>query len=230
MVENLTFSEDITYNYLYNDVLGYMDPSFKINYVNNLYYQCPGRTIIPNIDTSGVAAFRSMCTYSKAYYIDLSKIDTSKATDMSNMFDGCSDVIYIDVSGFDTSNVTNMKSMFSSCSKLVSLDISHFDFSKVTDMLHLPGGYSDNTVFKHLKFGKNLKCKWMNYGCPSRQKALTLESLLSIIDGLYDFTGNGVKPTSSQAQIQFGADHLNTLQNEAPEALQIAIDKGWTLT
>ena len=65
---------------------------------------------------------------------DVSRLDTSKFTNMSNMFSDCSSLTTIDVSGFDTSNVTNMSSMFSGCSSLTTIDVSGFDTSKVTNM------------------------------------------------------------------------------------------------
>ena len=64
----------------------------------------------------------------------LNNLDTSKVTDMVDMFYGCSSLKSIDVSRFDTSNVTNMCGMFSGCSSLQSIDVSRFDTSKVTSM------------------------------------------------------------------------------------------------
>ncbi len=64
----------------------------------------------------------------------LSKLDTSKVTDMSDMFSGCSGLASLDVSGFDTSNVTNMGVMFASCRSLTSLDVSKFKTGNVTIM------------------------------------------------------------------------------------------------
>ena len=42
-------------------------------------------------------------------------LNTSKVTDMSNMFSGCRSLITLDISGFDTSNVTDMSEMFAYC-------------------------------------------------------------------------------------------------------------------
>ena len=64
----------------------------------------------------------------------LSKLDTSKATDMSEMFSECSDLTSLDVSKFNTANVTNMSFMFYNCSSLTSLDVSRFATGNVTNM------------------------------------------------------------------------------------------------
>ena len=66
--------------------------------------------------------------------LDLSSWNTSNVTDMNYMFNGCSGLTSLDVSGFDTANVTNMSFMFCQCSGLTTLDVSGFDTSKVTDM------------------------------------------------------------------------------------------------
>lgn len=63
--------------------------------------------------------------------IDLTGLDTSSYTDMSNMFYNYSSLTSIDLSSFNTSKVTNMGEMFNGCSSLTSLDLSRFDTSKV---------------------------------------------------------------------------------------------------
>ena len=64
----------------------------------------------------------------------LSKLDTSKVTDMSDMFSSCRGLTSLDVSNFNTSKVTDMSWMFIGCSGLTSLDVSNFNTGKVTNM------------------------------------------------------------------------------------------------
>lgn len=71
--------------------------------------------------------------------LDLSYINTSAITDMSELFKGIftkkrSFIIKIDFSGWDTSNVTDMSQMFFGCKDLRFLDLSQFDTKKVTNM------------------------------------------------------------------------------------------------
>ena len=66
--------------------------------------------------------------------LDLSSFDTSKVTDMGNMFSGISSLTTLDLSRFDTSKVWNMGSMFSGMINLTTLNLSNFDTSKVTNM------------------------------------------------------------------------------------------------
>ncbi len=69
--------------------------------------------------------------------LDLSGLDTSDVTNMSNMFSYCWSLTSLDLSPLDTSNVTDMSYMLSGCSKLTSLDLSPLDTSKVTNMSYM---------------------------------------------------------------------------------------------
>lgn len=69
--------------------------------------------------------------------LDLSHFNTGIVTDMSNMFNGCQKMEHVDVSGFDTSKVTNMQGMFEYCHALKELNVSNFDTSNVTNMHYL---------------------------------------------------------------------------------------------
>ena len=74
--------------------------------------------------------------------LDLSGLDTSDVTNMSNMFSYCWSLTSLNLSPLDTSNVTNMRGMFSECSSLASLDLSPLDTSNVTDMSYMLSGCS----------------------------------------------------------------------------------------
>ena len=74
---------------------------------------------------------------------DTTHLDTSKVTDMHQMFSGMSNLTKLDVTHFDTSKVTNMFGMFSGMSNLTKLDVTHFDTSKVTDMYQMFSGMSN---------------------------------------------------------------------------------------
>lgn len=66
--------------------------------------------------------------------MDLSKLDTSKVTNMSSMFSSCSSLKSLNLGSFNTANVTTMADMFYGCEALESVDVSRFNTAKVTDM------------------------------------------------------------------------------------------------
>ena len=74
--------------------------------------------------------------------LDVSGFNTSKVTNMQTMFGYCNALTSLDVSGFNTSNVTNMRTMFFKCAALTSLDVSGFDTSNVTNMWEMFAGCS----------------------------------------------------------------------------------------
>ena len=95
-------------------------------------------------------------------YPYLNDIDTSKITDMSNLFDSTieggymsytinSDIMSmvkkLDLSNWDTSNVKNMQGMFYRCESLEKLNISTWDTSNVVNMAMMFSGCSS---LKHL--------------------------------------------------------------------------------
>ena len=65
---------------------------------------------------------------------DIKYLDTSEVTDMSYMFNGCTQLETLDLSTFNTSKVETMRSMFASCSKLMVLNLLWLDASNVRDM------------------------------------------------------------------------------------------------
>ena len=75
---------------------------------------------------------KSLIDYAFKHNIyDLNFIDTSKITEMSNLFMNCE--YDIDVSSWDVSNVTNMSAMFYYC-KIFDCDLSNWDVSNVINM------------------------------------------------------------------------------------------------
>ena len=77
--------------------------------------------------------------------MDLRGLDTSKVTNMYNMFADCNNLKSLDLSGFDTSHVTNMQNMFWHCSSLTSLNLKGFDTSQVKNTYAMFQGCSSLT-------------------------------------------------------------------------------------
>ena len=69
--------------------------------------------------------------------IDLSNFDTSKVTNMKEMFYIMSNLTTLNLSNFDTSQVTNMRAIFYEMRNLTTLNLSNFNTSKVTDMEYM---------------------------------------------------------------------------------------------
>lgn len=206
------------------------------------------RVILKKINTSNVLDMKNMF-YGCDNLITISQLDTSNVTNMENLFYGCDNLITIPQ--IDTSNVTNIKNMFYVCGNLIT--IPQLDTSNVTDMSNMfrdckklttipplyagnltasfttyNGLFSSSDMESLVNFGGliDLKLSFVsNYGlnkCPN----LSYESCINVLNGLYDFTGNGETPTSKQGQLKVHANFLTTVGDE----ISIGTDKGWTIT
>ena len=114
------------------------------------------------------------CDLDAVEAIDLSGLDTSRATDVVGMFSGCSLLSSLDLSGWDTSRVEDMGHMFQGCSSLASLDLSHFDTSRVTRMgsVYVGGMFSGCSSLASLDISpldtsRVTQMGCMFYGCSS---------------------------------------------------------------
>ena len=104
----------------------------------------------------------------------LKNLITASATNLSCMFQNCSNLTAIDFTDVNTSNVTSMENMFSGCSSLTSLDLSSFNTGesnteKVTSMASMfEGCTSLNTLtLGNFKTGKVTNMSRMFYNCQS---------------------------------------------------------------
>ena len=150
-------------------------------------------------------------------------IDTSNVTNMSNMFYECGNLRTIPQ--IDTSSAIDMNYMFHQCTSLVSLPalnaqslsipsywgvFGYVELPKLTDfggLLNLKSSLTDDTNLKRL---------------PN----LTYESCINVLNGLYDFTGNGETPGSNQGQLKVHQNFLDKVGDE----ISIGTAKGWTIT
>lgn len=215
----------------------------NVTSMNFMFYSCTKLTTIPSLDTSNVTdmgyMFYVCSTLNSIPLLDTSNVtdmsymfgsckslttipllDTSKVEDMGNMFDGCSSLESIPQ--LDTSNVVNMGTMFSGCSSLVSIPL--LDTSKVTSMQSV-FGYSSINTLTDLGGFKDLKIDWNdNYGL-YRLPNLTHQSIMNVINNLYDFRGNGDATTTRTLKM-----NSNTMALLSNDDKAIAVNKGWTLT
>ena len=154
-----------------------------------------GITIIPNLvveasfkgsNTSKVTNMREMFfTFPNITSLDVSSFDTSNVTDMSSMFQGCSGLTSLDVSNFDTSKVTSMDDMFSYCPKLTSLDLRSFDTRNVTSMYHMFFNSSLQTLDLSGWDMSNVTDIYnMFYGCSNSLKIKMIGCKQSTIDNI----------------------------------------------
>ena len=184
-----------------------------------------------------------------SYIKQIPLIDTSDYTSMSYMFSSCNSLITIPL--LNTSKVTNMSSMFFNCSSLTT--IPQLDTSKVTNISYMLNGCKSLTTFPQLDTSKVTNISYMLYGCKSlttlggftnlgqaystTQSAnygdytlnlssstkITHDSLMNVINNLYDIAAKGVKTQ----QLALGSTNLAKL---TVEEVAIGTSKGWSIS
>ena len=95
------------------------------------------------IDTSKITNMSNLFANCE-YDIDVSNWDVSNVKDMSYMFQFCND-LNCDLSSWDVSNVTNMRDMFDECERL-ECDLSNWNVSNVLDMRGMFKGCNKLTI------------------------------------------------------------------------------------
>lgn len=219
----------------------------NVTNMSNMFYNCKSLITIPQLDTSKVTNMKRMFTRCSSL-TSIPELDTSKVTNMSEMFNSCSSLTSIPQ--LDTSNATNLFSMFGGCSKLTAIPqlntsnvtdmgnvfyncfslttIPQLDTSKVTNISNMFNGCSSLTTlggFTNLgqAYETTQSANYSGYrlslsSCPN----LTHDSLMNVINNLYDIANKGVMPQ----QLILGSTNLAKL---TAEEIQIATDKGWEL-
>lgn len=109
------------------DLLG---KSFELTNCSNLYMYARNNVIKVNFDTSKTTNMNNMFRGSENAVGILGTFNTSKVTNMSYMFGDCKKLIK--APNMDTSSATNMSYLFYNCEKL--LEIPYMDTSSVTNM------------------------------------------------------------------------------------------------
>ena len=116
---------------------------------SNWFHDCSNLTNITGLEylnTSNVTDMSLMFqNCSNLLSIDVSKFNTAKVINMEHMFMGCSALTSLDLNNFNTANVTNMGMMFFGCSGLSLLNVSSFNTANVTNMYGMFDGCSSLT-------------------------------------------------------------------------------------
>ena len=217
-----------------------LDTSSATN-MNGMFGACWVLQSIPLLNTSNVTNMRYMFTQCESL-TTVPQLDTSNVTDMRNMFNGCSSLTTIPL--LNTSNVTFMGGMFNRCSSLTT--IPQLETSKVTNIMHMFDGCSALESIPLLDCGnvtrageiinpayeadqihltdmggfKNIKVSFDIQRAPN----LTVQSLMNVINNLYDFRVNGDSTTTQT--LTLGTTNLDKLTDEQKA---VATNKGWSL-
>lgn len=148
--------------------------------------------------------------------------DASRTTNMTQTFSYCSEFTHFPP--LNTIRVTKMDSMFNACNKLVS--VPPLDARNVKK--HNYGPIGSWTLSNLTDFGGLIGLRASmdgNYGFQNAPN-LSYQSCINILNGLYDFVGNGETPASNEGKLKVHSNFLTVVGDE----ISIGTDKGWTIT
>ena len=166
----------------------------NVTNMNAMFHSCPSLKTIPMLDTSNVIDMSGMFANCSSLET-IPMLDTSNVKDMSWMFIDCSSLKTIPM--LDTSNVTNVKNILADCTSLTNL-----------------GGFRN--------LGKSFPTTGVIYTLYLYSPLLTHESLMNVINNLYDIKSIGIKTQT----IDIGEANLAKL---TAEEIAIATNKGWNI-
>ena len=180
----------------------------------------------PNYDTENATKVRGM--FSSCHNLETAPtyLNLLKCEDMQEMFYDVRLKDYSFLANWDINPKANMGSMITAYDYVEYIPAipnegtidyyqsgiiqSWADFSKLTYF----GGYIGRKY--------NLTSTSVLTKCPN----LTYESCISILNNLYDFTGNGEAPASNQGTLKVHQNFINNVGDD----ITIGTNKGWTIT
>ena len=222
-----------------------------ITKANSMFYNCSNLKTILGIDTSNVTNMYN--TFGNCFnLLEIPQLNTSKVTTMESLFKECKSLTAIPE--MDTSKVTRMDSAFYYCTKITT--IPEIDTSNVTRMDYLFGACKSLTTIPEMVANNVVRVDDMYIDCNSLTNlggllnigqsystnysannsdyklnlsactSLTEQSLINMLNGLYDIATKGCNVQS----IVLGSTNLAKLTSEAgQQALTQAQNYGWTV-
>lgn len=186
-----------------------------------LFSNCSLLETIPKLETGNVTVMNSMfkgCSSLK----QIPLLNTKSCNLMQEMFSGCSSIT--EIPELDTSNVISMWYMFFKCTSLTTVPM--LDASKIINVYNMFNNCSSLVTLGGLKnLGMSYPTNWIENVSEatlnlSDSPLLTHDSLMNVINNLYDIKSKGVKPQT----LQLGNTNKAKL---TVEEIAIATNKGW---
>lgn len=195
----------------------------KVTNMQGMFTECTSLIEIPELYTNNVSDMSSMFSYCKNLKT-IPTMNTNKVTTMALMFYNSG---ITTIPELNTSNVTNVYNMFYSCSGLITIPKLNFEnVNNVSGFLSGAGNVINIGGFENLgkAYLTDKSANYTNYGLVlTNCSKLTHDSLMNIINNLYDIKTKGCK----EQRLQLGPTNLAKLTDEEK---QIAINKGWNLS
>lgn len=151
-------------------------------------------------------------------------LETDKITNMENMFSSCK--LIKTIPNINTSNVTNMSEMFYGCFELETLQkLNCSNVERINDVVTNCTKLQNIGGFENLgqAYKTTMAANYYYYRLALSNNELTHDSLMNVINNLYDIKTKGCNPQS----LVLGSTNLAKLTSEE---VAIATEKGWNVS
>ena len=220
---NVTSMQELFSNCSSLNTISLLDTS-KVTNMTGMFKTCTSLTTVPLLDTSKVTKMQEMFLECSSL-TTIPLLDTSSVTNMQSMFSGCTALTTIPA--LNTSKVTNMQEMFKTCTSLTTIPL--LDTSSITNIWRIFNNCSNIENiggFQNLgnAYSKTASANTYQYELSlSKLTKLTHDSLMNVINNLYDIATKGCKAQ----KLTLGTDNMAKL---TAEEIAIATNKGWTVS
>jgi surface protein len=169
-------------------------------------------------DMSAVTnAINAFYNCSNLVSVNMTGWNMTNIKNISQVFQNCTSLTSLDLSSWGVSNATTVQSLFEGCSSLTSLNIDGWDFSNVTAYNDWMKNCNALTTITGSIFNLGKSASSINVSNTN----LTHDSLMVLINGLYDRTG------LSQGTLKVNATELALLSTSE---IAVATNKNWNIT
>lgn len=205
-------------------ILKFRTPLVAVSDNGNYMFNKYPLSELPQVDTSNVTNMSYMF-YDCNTITTIPFIDTSKVTTTNGMFSGCSKLTTIPQ--LDTSNVLYMTQMFYNCNNLITIpQLDARSILRIDSVFQSARNIQNFGGFPNLgqAYSTSQSANYSNYTLNlSYSTKLTHDSLMNVINGLYDIKAKGCNPQS----LSLGSENIAKLTSEE---IAIATNKGWTVS
>lgn len=216
--------------------------------MSNMFNNCGKLQTIPLINTSNVTSMERMFDNCGIQTIPL--LDTSKVSSVSDMFRYCNKLKTLP-NNFNFGNCTNFSEMFYAAGLtdysfletwVINPNANMERMIDNTNTTYVPAipcignnGYYQSAIFwaygdysKLTYFGGWIGRKYNvdKDNILKKMPNLTYESCISILNNLYDFTGNGETPNNDQGHLKVAQSFIDKVGDE----ISIGTSRGWTIS
>lgn len=190
--------------------------------MQSMYSSCESLTKAPSYNVDVCKTLYGMYHFCKSL-VEVGDFITnsghSELKDVARMFYDCTSLVT--APNIPTKNVTDFYHMFNGCTALET--VPEYDASSANSIDYM---FTRCNNLKNFGGLKNLKIDWNVSGaCLDNSSKITYESIINVINGLYDFRGNGDSDTTRTIKI-----HYLTMRKLKADDIAMATAKGWVIS